>query len=419
MLTSSKIIRVSQRKRKRYNQQRDAESKNTCYPKAKTKDNIPNQHHSKLYIDLTDDITTPSVPSPSNNTHPIVYTLDNLLFCPPNTYLGSSKMDAAITQLRSSCTYNTFIANADTATYLHAFNHTWNRISTEFGPSNVRNKPSGIYLLPFFCGHHMSGHWLLVVLHHHHSTWTGWIINSLPTSPTLATHIKYTFETTLNVTITWHQPICTLQEEVECGPRTIMNIAIIILTLKANRPLQDSLDVIANSSLLSDTHPLPLLSRRFCSQLIIPPHHFEHLLHHYYQHSRTPLSPITPSHTIIARPFTPIPPSTTTTHQHSQEQSIYNTSPSLSIQYPTSLLSFTTIFTHIISNNRVSHLVVKHNTALFKININHISLLNNNSQSLLARYLKFCPTTIDTTKLKILDHNTFTIVSTTTKYHFS
>ena len=173
-------IKVSQRKRKRQNCKRNADSQHTCYPTAKKKDTIHHSNHSHTDIDQPTITKLPPTLSPNNRTETKL-AIEKMTFCPPNTYLGSNKMDEAINCIRQSCTHNIFIANSDAATYLYAFNYSWSRISSKFGPSSIISKPPGLYLLPFFSGHHNSGHWLLIALQYKHSTWTGWIINSLPT----------------------------------------------------------------------------------------------------------------------------------------------------------------------------------------------------------------------------------------------
>ena len=137
-------IKVSQRKRKRHNQKRDAGLQNTCYPTAKKTDTIHHINHSSTYIDLTKISKSNPSTLPPYKEKEIPITTDNMAFCPPNTYLGISKMDEAIKYIRPSCTHNTFIANSDVATYLYVFNYSWNRISNKFGPSDTSSKPPGL-----------------------------------------------------------------------------------------------------------------------------------------------------------------------------------------------------------------------------------------------------------------------------------
>ena len=250
-------------------------------------DIIHHSNHSHIDIDQPAITKLPPTFSPNNGTETKL-AIEKMTFCPPNTYLGSNKMDEAINCIRKSCTHNIFIANSDAATYLYAFNYSWSRIASEFGTSNIITKPPGLYLLPFFSGHHNSGHWLLIALQHKHSTWTGWIINSLPTSSTLSIQIKNTFETTLNTHITWNYPPCTRQVEVECGPRTLLNIAIFVANARKNKTIKDSIEIIANTDAISNTNSLSIFSRRFVSQIIFPPHHFEDLLCLYNRHNPQP-----------------------------------------------------------------------------------------------------------------------------------
>jgi len=163
----------------------------------------------------------------------------------PNRCLPGINMTRAIEILRSYKTPNMFFASAESETSISEWrnNQGWKFFARIFASRELLdNKVNGIYLIPLFSGDNSSGHWHLCVVHKISQRNTkAWCIDSLGTGR-VESHIARKIENAFvpgRGQFRWIPCTCKRQEELECGPRTILAMWMIQQRISNNVPVDD------------------------------------------------------------------------------------------------------------------------------------------------------------------------------------
>ena len=69
--------------------------------------------------------------------------------------------------------------------------------------------------------------------------------------------------------ITWTEVKCIQQQELECGPRTLLHITAIIQKLKNSTNIDEIMDSLNLHSTYSTTQQLPEFSRYICATIAL------------------------------------------------------------------------------------------------------------------------------------------------------
>ena len=263
---------ASQRRRKRQKTKHPAKSARYANSSIAKNSTTPSTQSSKkktdtdnLQVNNTIDLTDENV---TINTIP-TETLNYSNFCPPNSLMSNTKMDMVIEKIREHCPHEVYIAESSATTYCRLYNTTWTGISSLFGSPNVRHKPNGVYLFPFFSGDQNFGHWHLITLKKTNNNWSGWIINSLPTPTDIKTLCQKTIMDLIRTEITLTEVKCIQQQELECGPRTLLHITTIIQKLKNTTIMDDIMDSLNLHSTYSTPQHLPEFLRYICTTIAL------------------------------------------------------------------------------------------------------------------------------------------------------
>jgi len=126
-------------------------------------------------------------------------------------------------------------------------NQQWKFFAKIFGNRTVvENKLNGTYFIPIFSGAETGGHWSLCIIHKFRSRLVkGWCLDFLG-STHLENYIARKIECEFmpgRGTFTWKPCSCRLQEELECGPRTIFAMHSIQQSLSQNLPIDDCISI--------------------------------------------------------------------------------------------------------------------------------------------------------------------------------
>jgi len=163
----------------------------------------------------------------------------------PHRYLSGDAMTRAIEVLRSFHVPNVFIASAEAATRISSWrlNDDWKNFARMFGNREIcENKLNGTYLIPIFSGDTTMGHWSLYIVEKlSRRNLQAWCMDSLGTGNTKGQiHSKITAAFAPGrARMVWKSCTCRTQEEVECGPRTILAMKLIMEGLRENRQLEE------------------------------------------------------------------------------------------------------------------------------------------------------------------------------------
>ena len=163
----------------------------------------------------------------------------------PHICLSGDEMMKAIEVLRSYKVPNLHIATAEASNQITTGRPTqsWSDFARMFGSRALNdNKPNGVYLIPLFSGETRAGHWYLCVVQKLGQRWMkGWCMDSLgqgSTSGNLFQKIEMAFAPG-RAKLTWNTCQCRRQEELECGPRTIFAMKLVMEGMIRNMNFDD------------------------------------------------------------------------------------------------------------------------------------------------------------------------------------
>jgi len=163
----------------------------------------------------------------------------------PSRLLHGLTMMRAIEVLRSFKIPNTFFASAEASNQINAWqtHQQWKFFAKIFGNRLVvNNKLNGTYFIPIFSGVETGGHWSLCVIHKFRSRMVkGWCLDSLGSTSLedcITKKIEYAFMPGRG-SFTWVSCRCRRQEELECGPRTILAMQSIQQNLSQNIQIKE------------------------------------------------------------------------------------------------------------------------------------------------------------------------------------
>jgi len=165
----------------------------------------------------------------------------------PSRYMLGIEMTKAIEVIRAFKTPNLFIASAEATNQINSWclNEDWTRFARIFGSRQLINrKLNGTYLIPMFSGDTTSGHWFLCVIRKlRQRSMQAWCVDSLGkgnVNPTVRTKIETAFAPG-RAKLTWQHCHCRCQEELECGPRTVLAMWIIQQNLANEVTIEESI----------------------------------------------------------------------------------------------------------------------------------------------------------------------------------
>jgi len=163
----------------------------------------------------------------------------------PSVCLSGDGMMKAIEILRSYKTPNLFIASAEASNQITAWSltQTWTQFAKIFGSRDLYdNKPNGIYMIPMYSGGTGMGHWYLYVVHKIRRRFMkAWCLDSMGKGNirnNMTQKISQAFAPG-RATLQWETCECRHQEELECGPRTVLAMKIIKEGIERNIPVED------------------------------------------------------------------------------------------------------------------------------------------------------------------------------------
>jgi len=166
----------------------------------------------------------------------------------PNRYLPGEAMTRAIEILRSYKVQDVYFASAEAANQISSWRNTdgWTKFAKMFGSRNImHNKLNGTYFIPLFSGDTTMGHWsLCVVKKISQRNIEAWCVDSMGTGNTTGPiHTKITTAFAPGrARLTWKTCRCRCQEEVECGPRTILAMKLILEGISSNMQMETCIE---------------------------------------------------------------------------------------------------------------------------------------------------------------------------------
>ena len=163
----------------------------------------------------------------------------------PQRYLSGNHMSKAIDVLRSKKIPKLFIASAEAASQITNWrsHSNWKEFGRMFfSDEAIHYKPNGTYLIPLFTGQESSGHWYLCVIQKiGQRDMKAWCLDSLGNAnmrDNIANKIKAAFSPGRGRFV-WISQNCRIQQEVECGHRTILAMKIIQEGFAKSSSLED------------------------------------------------------------------------------------------------------------------------------------------------------------------------------------
>ena len=160
-------------------------------------------------------------------------------------------MMKAVEVLRSYKLPNLYIATAEASNQIDSWrlNQTWTQFAKIFRSRDlIDNKPNGTYLIPMFSGGKGMGHWYLCVVQKIRQRFIkAWCIDSMGKG-NIEQSIKQKIEGAFapgRTTLQWEVCESRSQEELECGPRTVLAMKIIKEGMEKNIPVEVSIQLAA------------------------------------------------------------------------------------------------------------------------------------------------------------------------------
>ena len=202
----------------------------------------------------------------------------------PRRYMKGMEMTKAIEVIRSFKTPHLYIASAEAANQISSWqlNQDWTSFAKMFGSRElIDNKLHGTYLIPLFSGDTTSGHWSLCVVQKlGRRNMRAWCMDSLGKG-SINANIKLKIETAFapgRATLTWQNCRCRCQEEVECGPRTVLAMWLIQQNLAENVLVEECVQIATLNNAPYHNHTsgmirekIAYLVNRFTPPMITPP----------------------------------------------------------------------------------------------------------------------------------------------------
>ena len=165
----------------------------------------------------------------------------------PSVCLLGDGMMKAVEVLRSFKIPSLYVASAEASNQINAWriNQTWTQFAKMFGSKDlIDTKPNGTYLIPMFSGGKGIGHWFLFVIRKLRRRFSkAWCIDSMGkgnVERSLKQKIEQAFAPGRS-TMKWEICESRSQEELECGPRTILAMRIIKEGMEKDLPMEDSI----------------------------------------------------------------------------------------------------------------------------------------------------------------------------------
>jgi len=169
----------------------------------------------------------------------------------PSVCLLGDGMMKAVEVIRSFKIPNLYIASAEASNQINAWqlHQTWTQFARMFGSKDlIDTKPNGAYLIPMFSGGKGMGHWFLLVIQKLRRRFSrAWCIDSMGKG-NIGRNLKQKIEEAFapgRSTLKWEICESRSQEELECGPRTILAMKIIKEGMEKNQPVEDSVRLAA------------------------------------------------------------------------------------------------------------------------------------------------------------------------------
>jgi len=167
----------------------------------------------------------------------------------PSRYMLGIEMTMAIEVIRSFRTRDLYIASAEASNQIASWrvNQDWTSFAKIFGSrALIENKLNGTYLIPMFSGETNSGHWFLCVVQKiGQRKMRAWCVDSLGRG-NIRADIKLKIETAFapgRAKLSWEHCHCRCQEELECGPRTVLAMSIIQQNLANGVPTEECIQI--------------------------------------------------------------------------------------------------------------------------------------------------------------------------------
>jgi len=169
----------------------------------------------------------------------------------PSICLLGDGMMKAVEVLRSYKTPHLFIATAEASNQIVSWqpSQNWNKFAKMFRSTDLTDsRPNGTYLIPMFSGGKGIGHWYLLVIKKIRRRFVrAWCIDSMGVG-NVEQSIKKKIEEAFapgRTTLRWETCTTRSQEELECGPRTVLAMKIIKEGIETSLPIEDSIQIAA------------------------------------------------------------------------------------------------------------------------------------------------------------------------------
>ena len=161
-------------------------------------------------------------------------------------YMSSRIMDRAISKIRTEAPDNVFVGVTSSTRFIDNCKHDvpWEDFAVIFrSKSVILKKPHGIYLIPFFTGSDMSGHWSLIVVSKSFKQRKIWVIDSLGrgNSDNRIVQRVRKFFSSRNVRCNWTDVETVRQSESECGSRMIMGMVSICRSSRLGLTVEEAI----------------------------------------------------------------------------------------------------------------------------------------------------------------------------------
>jgi len=169
----------------------------------------------------------------------------------PSICLPGEGMMKAVEVIRSFKIPNLYIATAEASNQVAAWqlNQGWTQFAKMFRSRDLLdNKPNGTYLIPMYSGGTGMGHWYLLIVKKLRRRFVrAWCMDSMGKG-----HVNRSIRQKIEgafapgrTTLIWEECETRSQEELECGPRTILAMKIIKEGIEKSLPFETSIQKAA------------------------------------------------------------------------------------------------------------------------------------------------------------------------------
>ena len=230
-----------------------------CTPNSSIKPKTTTEDRTALPEESTTKNPTSNITPKSHKlTHPVSYpiplpalqtallkTFASAVLRPRRLLYGATMMQA-VEVLRYHKTPNVYFASAEASNHIEAWrmNQPWKLFAKMFGNKDIlENKLNGTYLFPIFSGASNGGHWSLCIIKKlGHRDIKGRHMDSLGSSAldeNISRKIECAFAPAGRGRFIWIPCTSRRQEELECGPRTILAMEKIHEGINGNINIDD------------------------------------------------------------------------------------------------------------------------------------------------------------------------------------